>query len=92
MSTALILAATVAAAPALDYHPVRAPAARIAFMKVNPCPANGKPRGVCPGYVVDHIKPMCAGGANAPHNMQWLTIADAKIKDADKRRQCRAQK
>jgi hypothetical protein len=92
MSTALILAATVAAAPALDYHPVRTPAARIEFMKANPCPANGKTRGVCPGYVVDYVKPLCAGGANTPHNMQWLTVADAKIKAADKRRQCRAQK
>ena len=92
MLTSLIFASTLTAAPALDYHPVRSPAARTEFVKANPCPATGKTRGACPGYVVDYVKPLCAGGANAPHNMQWQTVAEAKIKNADKRRQCRALK
>jgi hypothetical protein len=35
-----------------------------------------------PGYVVDHIIPLKRGGADAPWNMQWQTIAAGKAKDA----------
>jgi hypothetical protein len=31
--------------------------------------------------VVDHVKPLKRGGADAPSNMQWQTKADAKAKD-----------
>jgi hypothetical protein len=34
-----------------------------------------------PGYVVDHIVPLKRGGADAPSNMQWQSIADAKAKN-----------
>jgi hypothetical protein len=27
----------------------------------------------CPGYVVDHIMPLCAGGADDPANMMWMS-------------------
>jgi len=37
--------------------------------------------GRCPGYVVDHVKPLECGGADAPSNMQWQTVADGKAKD-----------
>lgn len=88
-----IFAATVGAAePSLDYRPFRSPATRAAFVKANPCPATGQPRGACPGYVVDHIHPLCAGGLDHPSNMQWQTVADAKIKDREERKMCRAQK
>lgn len=70
----------------------RSPSQRAAFVKANPCPATGKPRGACPGYVVDHIEPLCAGGADHPANMQWQTVADAKAKDKDEWRTCRALK
>jgi hypothetical protein len=30
------------------------------------------------GYVIDYIKPLKRGGANAPSNMQWQTTAEAK--------------
>jgi hypothetical protein len=66
----------------------RHPHQRAAFMKANPCPANGNARGSCPGYVVDHVKPLCAGGRDHPNNMQWQTVADAKIKDRKEREQC----
>ena len=58
-----------------------------AFMKKHPCPANGKTSGGCPGYVVDHIKPLCARGADRPSNMQWQTKAAAKAKDREERAQ-----
>jgi len=47
----------------------------------------GYPRGR-PGYVVDHIVPLCAGGADAPTNMQWQTVEAAKMKDGQERAQC----
>jgi hypothetical protein len=57
-------------------------------MKAHPCPSTGKTRGACPGYVVDHVTPLCAGGADRPSNMQWQTVSAAKIKDRDERAQC----
>jgi len=48
----------------------------------------GYPHGR-PGYVVDHIKPLACGGADAPSNMQWQTIAAAKAKDKTERAGCR---
>jgi hypothetical protein len=38
--------------------------------------------------VVDHIVPLCAGGADAPQNMQWQSAAEAKAKDKLERSQC----
>ena len=51
-------------------------------MHQNPCPATGRTSGACPGYVVDHIKPLKRGGADRPWNMQWQTKAESKAKDA----------
>jgi len=48
---------------------------------------SGYPRGR-PGYVVDHIVPLCAGGADAPSNMQWQTVEGAKVKDRQERATC----
>ena len=58
-------------------------------MKMNPCPATGKARGACPGWQVDHIKPLKCGGADLPHNMQWLTVEQHKIKTAREAKDCR---
>jgi hypothetical protein len=55
--------------------------ARAAFMRSHPCPSTGKTHGACPGYVVDHIKPLKRGGADNPGNMQWQTVSAAKAKD-----------
>src|SRR5690242_9399789 len=41
------------------------------------------------GHVVDHIVPLACGGADAPSNMQWQTIADGKAKDKWERRGCK---
>jgi hypothetical protein len=62
---------------------------RAAFVKAHPCPATGKARVPCPGYVVDHIRPLCAGGADHARNMQWQTIAAAKEKDRLEHAECR---
>lgn len=66
----------------------RSHAARSQFQRMSRCPATGKTHGACPGYVVDHINPLCAGGADVPSNMQWQTAAAAKVKDREERHQC----
>ncbi len=43
-------------------------------------PANDTIQGTCPGYVIDHVAPLCAGGSDRPSNMQWQTISEAKVK------------
>lgn len=85
---ALIAALLLLTAGLVDAAP-RSMAARAEFQRANPCPATGKARGACPGYVVDHVVPLCAGGADDPSNMQWQTREQAKVKDAFERRQCR---
>lgn len=67
----LVFAANLSAAA-----PHRSAAAVAAFKRAHPCPVNGATRGSCPGYQVDHIQPLCAGGPDEPSNMQWLTIHD----------------
>jgi hypothetical protein len=51
------------------------------FQHQHPCPSTGKTTGACPGYVRDHIVPLCRSGADSTSNMQWQTIAGAKAKD-----------
>lgn len=67
----------------------RSSSAKTAFKKMQPCPATGSSKGSCPGYVIDHVVPLDCGGADAPENMQWQTVADAKAKDRWERKGCR---
>ena len=62
----------------------RSAAARQEFMKQTGYPKGRK------GYVVDHVVPLECGGADAPSNMQWQTVAEAKIKDRTERN-CRRE-
>lgn len=55
-------------------------AMRAEFQREHACPATGRHRGACPGYQVDHIKPLKCGGADLPGNMQWLTVEQHKTK------------
>jgi hypothetical protein len=85
----LFLAAFLLADPAAaDSH--RSSKAVRQFRAQQPCPASGKTAGPCRGYVVDHVKPLCAGGADRPSNLQWQTIAEAKKKDPLGAAECRA--
>jgi hypothetical protein len=45
-----------------------------------------------PGHVVDHKIPLACGGADAPSNMQWQTVAEAKAKDKWERNGCRGSR
>jgi hypothetical protein len=59
------------------------------FQRLHPCPLTHLRTGTCPGYVKDHIVPLCAGGPDTPANMQWQTVKEAKVKDVQERRMCR---
>lgn len=59
----------------------RSAAVRAEFQRLNPCPANGKTRGACPGWVKDHRVGLCVGGADEVSNMRWMTVAAAQAKD-----------
>ena len=82
-AAALFVWGVSAPADARSAKPVRS------FKHHNPCPATGKSKGACPGFVVDHIVPLCAGGRDHPENMQWQTRAESFEKDKEERRQCR---
>ena len=68
----------------------RSPAMKSAFVRSHPCPSTGRTLGSCPGYVVDHVNPLCAGGRDLLSNMQWQTVAEAKRKDVAEAGQCAA--
>jgi hypothetical protein len=59
----------------------RSQSARVAFVRANACPATGLNKLPCKGYIIDHVKALACGGADAPSNMQWQTVAEAKAKD-----------
>lgn len=70
----------------------RSEAAKHGFMESEPCPSTGMMHGPCPGYVVDHIKPLACGGADEPSNMQWQTTQAGAEKDKWERAGCKPAK
>jgi hypothetical protein len=89
MRRLLLLALLLGLAVIAEAKTYRDPHERAAFVKRHPCPSTHKTHGACPGYVVDHIKPLCAGGADRSSNMQWQTANEAKMKDREERVMCR---
>jgi len=63
--------------------------AKNSFKHQQPCPSTGRTAGPCPGYVIDHKIALACGGADAPDNMQWQTVAAGKAKDKVERKGCR---
>ena len=59
------------------------------FKRQQPCPATGKSRGACPGWIIDHKTALACGGADTPVNMQWQTVTEARAKDKWERHGCR---
>lgn len=84
----LLLCLPLAIADASQRIP-RSYAEKVRFAHAHPCPATGLRSPKCPGYVLDHVIPLCAGGPDRATNMQWQTQADAKAKDRLERRMCR---
>jgi len=70
----------------------RSAAVRSEFQRHNPCPATGKRQGRCPGYEIDHVRALCAGGADSSGNLQWLTVEEHRRKTKVDVRECRAAK
>lgn len=60
-----------------------------AFRAEHPCPSTGRTRGACPGWHVDHVTALCAGGADHPSNMQWITREDHRFKTLVDVKECR---
>jgi len=77
------------APPSRHDHVMRSAAARDAFERRHPCPGTGRTTGPCPGYVVDHVKPLACGGPDTPENMQWQIATQAKAKDKWERSGCK---
>lgn len=73
-----------------SYPVQRSNKARLDFARQTTCPSTGANKLPCPGYIIDHIEPLCAGGADTPANMQWQTVADANAKDRIEKAECRA--
>jgi hypothetical protein len=85
MPTAFLISATLAFCILL-LVPASAKEHRSASVKrefelTHACPSTGLTSGACPGYVKDHIVPLVCGGPDAPSNMQWQTIREARAKD-----------
>ena len=87
-AAALALLVMAAMTPSVQAKQHRSAEAKTHFQKTQHCPATGLPNGKCPGYVIDHIKPLACGGADDAANMQWQTVADAKAKDKWERKGC----
>ena len=88
--TALCLSSALAfAALGVEGKLVRSAAEVSAFKRENPCPSTGLRRGACPGFQVDHIDPLCMGGADTKANLQWLSIEDHRFKTFTDVRECR---
>lgn len=59
------------------------------FRATHPCPATQSTKGACVGWVVDHLKPLCAGGLDAPVNMTWSPLVESRKKDREELALCR---
>lgn len=60
-----------------------------AFRAEQACPSTGLHRGACPGYHVDHIIALCAGGPDKKANMPWISKEDHRFKTYVDVRECR---
>ena len=86
----LLLATNSNAAWASGSTIKRSSSARTQFAKANTCPKTGKNKLPCPGWIIDHVIPLCAGGADNPSNMQWQTLEASLAKDRGERTLCAA--
>lgn len=89
-TASLILAITIVLIPL--FSEARDPHQVVLFRKDHPCPSTGKITGPCPGWVVDHMRPLCANGADLPQNMAWQDVRQSYIKDNLERELCQCLK
>ena len=91
MKTIAILLLTILAL-ATARATTRDPAQVRHFRHDHACPATGVFIGACPGWVVDHIIPLCLGGVDEPRNMQWQNKVEGLAKDKLEWEACRKAK
>jgi hypothetical protein len=65
---------------------------RAIFVEKHPCPADGKTAGVCPGYVITHVVPLCSGGKDLPSNMRWQPVAETQGSAQERHKLCHRTK
>lgn len=82
------MAVCIALSAPADARIIRSAKAKTEFKRLYPCPSTGLSKGSCPGYIIDHVEPLCAGGLDGTINMQWQTVDDAKVKDRLERKIC----
>lgn len=87
-STSALLCLALLLPVAAEARIKRSQSAKVAFKYEHPCPATGARKGPCKGWVIDHVQPLSCGGADAPINLQWQTIAEGKAKDKWERKGC----
>jgi len=68
------------------------PAQRAQFVQKHACPVDGRTGGVCTGYVITHIVPLCSGGHDIPSNMRWQPVAETKAGVRERHRLCHRPK
>jgi hypothetical protein len=73
LASAFLAAALASPTGALASDPEQ----RTLFVQKHPCPTNSKTGGVCSGYVVNHVVPLCSGGRDLPSNMRWQPVAES---------------
>src|SRR5438128_2473392 len=84
----LIAFVALAALSAAANLPPRSQTEKRHFAKEHPCPVTQLPQPSCPHHVIDHIVPICAGGADKADNMQWQTLELSRVKDRIERGFC----
>ena len=70
MRRVILVAVLLALTLDVEAKTTRSASAVREFKRQQPCPATGRKSGPCPGYVIDHVVPLCGGGADHPSNMQ----------------------
>lgn len=84
----LLIAPTLSTSAYPSDRPHRSQSAKREFAQTHPCPSTGQRKPSCPGYVLDHVVPLCAGGEDAPFNLQWQEYQQSLVKDKEERRLC----
>lgn len=89
IGAALVLVLLQTTPPTYVPAPPRDPAQVRLFRTMHACPSTNDMTGACPGWVVDHIYPLCAGGKDLPSNMAWQEQRQSYLKDRLERDFCR---
>lgn len=87
-----LLVALVCSVPFQSYAAKRSGAELRKFAGIEACPSTGLHKLPCPGWEIDHITPLCAGGEDRYWNMQWLSRVDHAFKTRIDVRECRRDK